>query len=266
MPPWPSSTRSRSRSSPTMSATPMSARHVRGVGIRQCRARRRHRDFRRDAARRQSRLRPAAALAGSARTAAHAAVRHRHRRARSSSATAATSALDLGEVEEIAITHGHWDHMGALPAAIDAIVGAARPRRGDGARQSRHVQRARRAAEERRHLSRPPRCRRRPQMEARGAKVVNDGRRTAAARRAFLLQRRDSRGSAPSRPAGVDHLCRRDNDEEWRPDPYPDGRAHAGGQRARSRPDRVQRLLAMPASSMSAPRCGGCFPTSRSMR
>src|SRR5580765_5988002 len=32
-------------------------------------------------------------------------------------------ALDLGEVEEIAITHGHWDHMGALPDAIDAIVG-----------------------------------------------------------------------------------------------------------------------------------------------
>ena len=31
-------------------------------------------------------------------------------------------AIDLGEVEEIAVTHGHWDHMGALPAALDAIV------------------------------------------------------------------------------------------------------------------------------------------------
>src|SRR6185369_5604762 len=31
--------------------------------------------------------------------------------------------LDLGEVEEIAVTHGHWDHMGALPPALDAIVG-----------------------------------------------------------------------------------------------------------------------------------------------
>ncbi len=30
--------------------------------------------------------------------------------------------LDLGEVEEIAVTHGHWDHMGALTAALDAIV------------------------------------------------------------------------------------------------------------------------------------------------
>ena len=32
-------------------------------------------------------------------------------------------AIDLGEVEEIAITNGHWDHMGALPAALDAIAG-----------------------------------------------------------------------------------------------------------------------------------------------
>ncbi|KDE99594.1 hypothetical protein Y900_011750 [Mycolicibacterium aromaticivorans JS19b1 = JCM 16368] len=30
--------------------------------------------------------------------------------------------LDLGIVEEIAISHGHWDHMGALIAAIDKII------------------------------------------------------------------------------------------------------------------------------------------------
>ncbi len=30
--------------------------------------------------------------------------------------------IDLGTIEEIAITHGHWDHMGALIDAIDAIV------------------------------------------------------------------------------------------------------------------------------------------------
>src|SRR5438105_2835265 len=29
----------------------------------------------------------------------------------------------LGEVEAIAVSHGHWDHMAALPAAIDEIVG-----------------------------------------------------------------------------------------------------------------------------------------------
>ncbi len=30
--------------------------------------------------------------------------------------------VDLGQIEAIAVTHGHWDHMGALPAALDAIV------------------------------------------------------------------------------------------------------------------------------------------------
>ena len=28
----------------------------------------------------------------------------------------------LGEVEAIAVTHGHWDHMAALPATVDQIV------------------------------------------------------------------------------------------------------------------------------------------------
>jgi len=31
-------------------------------------------------------------------------------------------AIDLGGIEEIVVTHGHWDHMGALPVALDAIV------------------------------------------------------------------------------------------------------------------------------------------------
>src|SRR5215510_729307 len=30
--------------------------------------------------------------------------------------------ISLGEVEAIAITHGHWDHMAALPATIDRVV------------------------------------------------------------------------------------------------------------------------------------------------
>jgi len=30
--------------------------------------------------------------------------------------------IRLGEVEAIAVTHGHWDHMAALPATIDKIV------------------------------------------------------------------------------------------------------------------------------------------------
>src|SRR5215471_11955686 len=30
--------------------------------------------------------------------------------------------IGLGEVECIAVSHGHWDHMAALPATIGAIV------------------------------------------------------------------------------------------------------------------------------------------------
>ena len=29
--------------------------------------------------------------------------------------------IALGEIECIAVSHGHWDHMAALPAALDAI-------------------------------------------------------------------------------------------------------------------------------------------------
>jgi 7,8-dihydropterin-6-yl-methyl-4-(beta-D-ribofuranosyl)aminobenzene 5'-phosphate synthase len=31
--------------------------------------------------------------------------------------------IRLGNVEAIAVTHGHWDHMAALPATIDKVVG-----------------------------------------------------------------------------------------------------------------------------------------------
>ena len=30
--------------------------------------------------------------------------------------------LRLGEVESIAVSHGHWDHMAALPQAVEAVV------------------------------------------------------------------------------------------------------------------------------------------------
>jgi 7,8-dihydropterin-6-yl-methyl-4-(beta-D-ribofuranosyl)aminobenzene 5'-phosphate synthase len=40
--------------------------------------------------------------------------------------------IRLGEVEAIAVSHGHWDHMAALPHAIDAIVK-------DGGRVTVHV-------------------------------------------------------------------------------------------------------------------------------
>src|SRR4029077_21283286 len=44
----------------------------------------------------------------------------------------ANLAIKLGDIECIAVTHGHWDHMGALIAALDATAA-------DGGRASVHV-------------------------------------------------------------------------------------------------------------------------------
>jgi 7,8-dihydropterin-6-yl-methyl-4-(beta-D-ribofuranosyl)aminobenzene 5'-phosphate synthase len=126
--------------------------------------------------------------------------------------------LDLGEVEEIAITHGHWDHMGALPLAIDAIVRT----RGRGS-VTVHVNPG--MFNERGVLlksgvvfpaARVPST---AAMEDRGARVVND-----PAARLLLDGHFYYSGEIPRVTAfetgRQDHLCRRDNSEEWRPDPY----------------------------------------------
>ena len=126
--------------------------------------------------------------------------------------------LDLGTVEEIAITHGHWDHMGALPAAIDAIVA----RRGRNA-VTVHVNPG--MFNERGVLLKSgtifpaARVPTPPQMEERGAKVVNDGKARLLLDGHFYYSGEIPRVSAFEK-GREDHLCRKDNSEEWRPDPY----------------------------------------------
>jgi 7,8-dihydropterin-6-yl-methyl-4-(beta-D-ribofuranosyl)aminobenzene 5'-phosphate synthase len=126
--------------------------------------------------------------------------------------------LDLGEVEEIAITHGHWDHMGALPLAIDAIVG----KRGRGS-VTVHVNPD--MFNERGVLLKSgmvfpaARVPTPVEMEARGARVVNDGAARLLLDRHFYYSGEIPRVTA-FETGRQDHLCRRDNSEDWRPDPY----------------------------------------------
>jgi len=126
--------------------------------------------------------------------------------------------LDLGAVEEIAITHGHWDHMGALPAAIDAIVA----RRGRGS-VTVHVNPG--MFNERAVLLKSgvifpaARVPTPAQMANRGARVVNDGEARLLLDDHFYYSGEIPRVSA-FETGRQDHLCRRDNSEEWRPDPY----------------------------------------------
>jgi 7,8-dihydropterin-6-yl-methyl-4-(beta-D-ribofuranosyl)aminobenzene 5'-phosphate synthase len=126
--------------------------------------------------------------------------------------------LDLGTIEEIAITHGHWDHMGALPAAIDAIV----KRRGRNA-VTVHVNPG--MFNERGVLLKSgtifpaARVPTPAQMEERGAKVVNDGKARLLLDSHFYYSGEIPRVSS-FETGREDHLCRKDNSEDWRPDPY----------------------------------------------
>jgi 7,8-dihydropterin-6-yl-methyl-4-(beta-D-ribofuranosyl)aminobenzene 5'-phosphate synthase len=127
-------------------------------------------------------------------------------------------ALDLGTVEEIAITHGHWDHMGALEAAVGAIV--ARRGRGNvtvnvnpGMFNERGVLLQNGTIFPAARVPTPA------QLEAWGARVVNDGRARPLLDGHFYYSGEIPRVTS-FETGREDHLCRRDNSEEWRPDPY----------------------------------------------
>jgi 7,8-dihydropterin-6-yl-methyl-4-(beta-D-ribofuranosyl)aminobenzene 5'-phosphate synthase len=125
-------------------------------------------------------------------------------------------ALDLGEIEEIAITHGHWDHMGALPDAIDAIVdkrGGVTVHVNPGMFNERGVLLKSGTVIPVAKVPTPA------EMAARGATVIND-----PAER-LLLDRHFYYGGEIPRVSSfetgrIDHLCRRNNEEDWVPDPY----------------------------------------------
>ncbi|KAK6020910.1 hypothetical protein OSTOST_13430, partial [Ostertagia ostertagi] len=116
-------------------------------------------------------------------------------------------AIDLGEVEEIAVTHGHWDHMGALPAALDAI--AARRGRGSvavnvnpGMFNERGVLLQDGTIFPAARVPTPL------QMEAQGARVVNDGNGRTLLDGHFYYSGEIPRVSAFEK-GREDHLCRK---------------------------------------------------------
>jgi 7,8-dihydropterin-6-yl-methyl-4-(beta-D-ribofuranosyl)aminobenzene 5'-phosphate synthase len=123
--------------------------------------------------------------------------------------------IQLGEVECIAVSHGHWDHMAALPAALDAI-------KADGGRTEVHVnpgmfnERAIKLASGRIvPVAKVPSP---SEMESRGAKVVN-----RADARLLLDGHFYYSGEIPRlssfEKGRTDHLCRPSADQPWQPDP-----------------------------------------------
>ena len=125
--------------------------------------------------------------------------------------------LDLGTVEEIAITHGHWDHMGALPAAIDAIVA----RRGHGAvtvhvNPGMFTERAIRLSSGRIvpvvNVPLPS------EMEEHGATVVNRTEERLLLNGHFYYSGEIPRVTSFEK-GREDHLCRKHPEAPWEPDP-----------------------------------------------
>ncbi|ADH88334.1 beta-lactamase domain-containing protein [Ancylobacter novellus DSM 506] len=124
--------------------------------------------------------------------------------------------LDLGAVEEIAVSHGHWDHMGALPEAIGAIR-AGRPSLAvhvnPGMFNERGVLLKSGAVIPVANVPTPA------DMEAIGARVVNDGNERLLLDGHFYYSGEIPRVSSFEK-GRTDHLCRSGPNDAWRPDPF----------------------------------------------
>jgi 7,8-dihydropterin-6-yl-methyl-4-(beta-D-ribofuranosyl)aminobenzene 5'-phosphate synthase len=121
----------------------------------------------------------------------------------------------LGEVEAIAVSHGHWDHMGALPAAIGAIVkggGRVAVHVNPGMFNERAIRLSSGIVVPVANVA-PPAT-----LEGCGATVVN-----SATERLLLDGHFYYSGEIPRvtsfEKGRTDHLCRSGPDAPWQPDP-----------------------------------------------
>jgi 7,8-dihydropterin-6-yl-methyl-4-(beta-D-ribofuranosyl)aminobenzene 5'-phosphate synthase len=124
--------------------------------------------------------------------------------------------IQLANIECIAVTHGHWDHMAALPDAIDAIVK-------EGGKVTVHVNQGmfnERAVTLKDGTIIPVAKVPLPsEMEALGATVVNNSSEQLLLDRHFYYSGEIPRVSAFEK-GRVDHLSRTGPDAKWEPDPF----------------------------------------------
>ena len=123
--------------------------------------------------------------------------------------------ISFGDVEAIAITHGHWDHMAALPAAIDRIIK-------QGGRVTVHVnpgmfhERAVRLSSGRivpvAHVPLPP------DLDRHGATVVNSADARLLLDGHFYYSNEIPRVTSFEKGRD-DHFCRKNPEAPWEPDP-----------------------------------------------
>jgi 7,8-dihydropterin-6-yl-methyl-4-(beta-D-ribofuranosyl)aminobenzene 5'-phosphate synthase len=125
--------------------------------------------------------------------------------------------VPLAEVEAIAISHGHWDHMGALLAALDHIH-----QRNDGRQVACHVNPGmfleRAATLTSGQIAPFQRVPSPDELTTHGAQVVNSPEPRVLLDGCFYLSGEIPRVSSFER-GRPDHLCRRAADQPWQPDP-----------------------------------------------
>jgi 7,8-dihydropterin-6-yl-methyl-4-(beta-D-ribofuranosyl)aminobenzene 5'-phosphate synthase len=125
--------------------------------------------------------------------------------------------LSLVDVEAIAISHGHWDHMGALLDALDHMT-----QYNKGRQVPCHVNPGmfleRGATLTTGHIAPFQRVPTPDELVAHGAQVINSREPRLLLDACFYLSGEIPRVSSfeKGRP---DHLCRRSADEPWEPDP-----------------------------------------------
>ena len=124
--------------------------------------------------------------------------------------------IRLGEVESIAVSHGHWDHMGALPAALETIRaqgGEPAVHVNPGMFDERAVRLANGAIVPAAKVPSPT------EMTALGAAVVNDSEARLLLDGHFWLSGEIPRLS-PFEKGRTDHLHRTGPTAPWEPDPF----------------------------------------------
>jgi 7,8-dihydropterin-6-yl-methyl-4-(beta-D-ribofuranosyl)aminobenzene 5'-phosphate synthase len=123
--------------------------------------------------------------------------------------------IRLGEVECIAVSHGHWDHMAALPDTIDAIVregGQVAVHVNPGMFNERAIRLASGTVVPVAKVPLPA------AMEARGAKVINRSDARLLLDRHFYYSGEIPR-LTPFEKGRTDHLSRTGPSAAWQPDP-----------------------------------------------
>lgn len=123
--------------------------------------------------------------------------------------------VSFNDIDAVAISHGHWDHMGALVPALDEITR-------DGRKVECHVndamfiERGARLSDGRVAPFQPVPSK--STLTAHGAKVISDPAERALLDGFFYLSGEIPRVTAFER-GRQDHLCRDRADQPWRPDP-----------------------------------------------